>query len=68
MALDIPEQLEINPFDCRWDPIDPHGCFDERSCGCYMDPCDYFDIPAAECELDTCDPCSACADTCVEGA
>ncbi|KJS29300.1 MAG: hypothetical protein VR64_20930 [Desulfatitalea sp. BRH_c12] len=50
---------------CRWDPDDPHLCFDERSCGCYMDPCDYFKVPSAECAAETSEEiCCSVIDTC----
>jgi hypothetical protein len=64
MALEIPQDLNINPFDCRWDPIDPHSCFDDTSCGCYVSPCDYFGIETPDCELDTSDLCCIEVKTC----
>lgn len=57
MAIQIPEHLDINPFGCRWDPIDPHLCFDDNSCGCYMSPCDYFNVEDEDCDWDTSDLC-----------
>lgn len=64
MAIQIPEYLKINPFDCRWDPDDPHACFDEISCGCYMSPCDYFDIKDDDCVADNGDWCCTLVETC----
>ena len=64
MALSIPPDLDINPYGCRWDPVNPHGCFDDTSCGCYMSPCDYFKVQDANCELDTSDLCCTLVETC----
>lgn len=64
MALDIPANLDIDPFGCHWDPVDPHSCFDDTSCGCYVSPCDYFGIEAPDCGLDTSDLCCTEVKTC----
>jgi len=64
MALDIPRNLNINPLGCRWDPIDPHSCFDDTSCGCYVSPCEYFDLDSPDCELDTSELCCTEVKTC----
>jgi hypothetical protein len=57
MALDIPKAFDADPFDCRWDPVDPHSCFDDTSCGCYISPCAYFGHTDPDCEVDTSDVC-----------
>jgi hypothetical protein len=50
---------------CRWDPDDPRLCFDDRSCGCYMDPCDYFEVRNAECAAEANEEiCCAVINTC----
>ena len=64
MALEIPREFDIDPFDCRWDPVDPHSCFDDRSCGCYVSPCDYFGSAAPDCEVDTSELCCTEVKTC----
>lgn len=64
MALEIPRNLNINPFACRWDPVDPHSCFDDTSCGCYISPCDFFGINAPDCEMDSSNVCCIEINTC----
>jgi len=64
MALEIPQELNTNPFGCRWDPVDPHSCFDDASCGCYFSPCEYFGIDTPDCELDTSELCCTLVKTC----
>ena len=64
MALDIPREFNIDPFGCRWDPVDPHRCFDDTSCGCYISPCAYFGIDDPDCDLDTSDQCCVLVHTC----
>jgi len=64
MAIQIPEHLDIEPVGCHWDPDDPFACFDDTSCGCYMNPCDYFGIEAKDCAMDTCEPCCTLVYTC----
>ena len=64
MALDIPRGLDINPFDCRWDEDDPHNCFDDTSCGCYLSPCDFFDIKDPNCGIDTSELCCSEVQNC----
>jgi hypothetical protein len=56
--------LDINPFGCPWDPVDPHSCFDDTSCGCYVSPCDYFGVEAPDCELYTSELCCTEVKTC----
>ncbi len=51
------EHLDIHPMGCTWDPVDPHLCFDETSCGCYISPCEYFDMDEKDCKVDTSDSC-----------
>lgn len=64
MAIQIPEHLDIHPFGCRWDPVDPHACFDNTSCGCYVDPCDYFGVEAEDCAVDTSELCCTRVGSC----
>ena len=50
---------------CVWDADDPSACFDETSCGCYTDPCDYFGLSREECCIDMgCEDC--CQEMCWE--
>ncbi len=64
MALHIPPNLDINPYGCRWDPIDPHSCFDDSSCGCYISPCEEFSSKEQDCDWDTSDVCCTLVETC----
>ena len=64
MAIDIPNNMEINPFGCKWDPEDPRLCFDADACGCYLDPCDYFDMEDQDCPQEANNMCCTIIETC----
>ena len=64
MAIDRSDDSNLNLDGCRWDPIDPHSCFDETSCGCYVSPCDYFNIQDVDCGWDTSELCCIQVNTC----
>lgn len=49
---------------CRWDPVQPDLCFDENSCGCYMDPCQYFGIEGEDCSPAGEEICCSLIETC----
>lgn len=57
---EAPASPETGP-DCTWDSEDPAACFDEKACGCYVDPCDYFGLSREECCIDM-----GCEDCCLE--
>ena len=52
---------------CRWDPDNPASCFDDESCGCYMDPCDFFEVSDEDCmPFDENEWCCTMVETCCE--
>lgn len=52
---------------CRWDPDNPSGCFDDDSCGCYVDPCAFFGVASEDCsDFDENEWCCTVVETCCE--
>ena len=50
-------QTTSDAIECRWEEPDPYACLDERSCGCYTDPCTLYGVDPGYC-MD--DPCTCC--------